>query len=79
MSKNINEILAKHYGGTYATIRFVELMHDNKGKIEKEKTGDEIAMDIIRRAGLKSKRGGGVDDGRGNGTDGETGTGSLRI
>lgn len=52
--KNINEIMAKRYGGSYVSVRYSELIENNKPDKE-EKTGDEIAADIIMRAGLKLK------------------------
>ena len=48
--KNINEILAKTYGGSYSNQRYVELINPKK---EDKRTGDEIAADIIKRAGLR--------------------------
>ena len=54
--KNINEILANHYGGGYMMERLEDLITEKKP--EKERTGDEIAEDIINRAGLTLKGGG---------------------
>ena len=52
--KNINDIVAKTFSGPYMTSRLYE-MNGNSVKTHVEKTGDEIAMEIIKRAGLKPK------------------------
>lgn len=50
--KLINDNLAKSVGGNVLRERYSELARVKK---EPEKTGDEIARDVIRRAGLKVK------------------------
>lgn len=52
---NINEILAKTYSGKYVTARYSELI--NSTSKTSEKSGDEIALDIVKRAGLKFAEG----------------------
>lgn len=69
--KNINEIMAKRYGGSYVSVRYSELIGNNKQDKDEEKTGDEIAIDIMMRAGLKSRQEGGGENGHSDGTDGE--------
>ncbi len=51
--KLINDNLAKRIGGSFIQARYSELTKRNN---EPEKSGDEIARDIIRRAGLKVKK-----------------------
>ena len=53
--KNINEIFAKTYGGTYMTQRYSEYFPEESHN--REMSGDEIAADIIKRAGLRMERG----------------------
>jgi hypothetical protein len=53
--KNINDILAERFGGNMMVNRLMDVMTDEKQ--ESEKSGDEIAADIIRRAGLEMKGG----------------------
>lgn len=48
--KNINACLAHTFSGTVMSQRFAELLDIRR---EPEKTGDEIAMEIIKNAGLK--------------------------
>ena len=48
----ISENVAKLVGGSYFKTRYAELCEQAK---EPEKSGDEIARDIIRRAKLKLK------------------------
>lgn len=51
--KFINEAIAQQFNGVYLQDRFIELIEpQNK---EPERTGDEIAADIIKRAGLKMR------------------------
>lgn len=52
--KNINGILATRYGGSYLTERLADILETPK---EPDKSGDEIAAEIIRRAGLKTEGG----------------------
>lgn len=52
--RNVNEILATKYGGKYLPERLADIMEEPK---EPERSGDEIAADIIRRAGLKTEGG----------------------
>ena len=60
--KNINEIVAKLYGGYQMNVRYHDLLPETKAKDnEDNRTGDEIALDIIKRAGLKVS-GGELDD-----------------
>lgn len=51
---NINAIMAQRYGGNYMAQRLSEIMNVPK---EPEKSGDEIAADVIRRAELKTEGG----------------------
>lgn len=51
---NINAILAHRYSGNYMSARLSEIMEVPK---EPDKSGDEIAADIIRRAELKTEGG----------------------
>ena len=44
----IGENTAKYVGGSYLTVRWCEL-----DKPREEEDGDEIAADVIRRAGLR--------------------------
>lgn len=46
--KCISETIANVYGGTYMENRLADLMDTTP-----EKTGDEIALEVITRAGLK--------------------------
>lgn len=48
----ISESVAKAFGGSYMTERFADLVNNEH---EEERTGDEIALDIITRAGLKTR------------------------
>jgi hypothetical protein len=49
--KCISESVANQLGGSYMQTRFADII---KGEVEQdERTGDEIAADIILRAGLK--------------------------
>lgn len=50
--KLMNENIAKLVGGSYYKMRYAEQCEQKK---EPEKSGDEIARDIIRRAKLKLK------------------------
>ena len=47
----MNENIAKHFGGNVYQDRYSDLINR---KVD-DRTGDEIAMDIINRAGLKVK------------------------
>lgn len=47
-AKNINEIMAHQFGGIYITDR----LHPQATAPQDNRTGDEIAEDIIKRAGL---------------------------
>lgn len=49
--KCMSESIATRYGGSYLQVRYAEIM-ERKEEAE-SKTGDEIAMDVISRAGLK--------------------------
>lgn len=51
--KLINDNLAKYVGGNTLRERYKELANVKK---EPEKSGDEIARDIIKRAGLRIKQ-----------------------
>lgn len=51
--KVISENTAKFVGGSYLTKYFVDLINHQ----EDERTGDEIAEEIIRKAGLTLKGG----------------------
>lgn len=48
--KIINDNLTKIYGGQYMKTRYADMVEP---KSQDTRTGDEIARDIIRRAGLK--------------------------
>ena len=48
--KCVSETLANYYGGAFLENRLADLMNTDA---EPEMTGDEIALDIITRAGLK--------------------------
>ena len=50
--KTINDNFTKRFGGASYKLRYIELVTAEK---EPEKSGDEIARDIIKRAGLKVK------------------------
>lgn len=50
--KLISENTAKFAGGSMMSTRFFEIL-DTKKKITEEKSGDEIVMDIVKRAGLE--------------------------
>ena len=50
--KALNDNFAKKFGGTYYQTRYIDAVTPAK---EPEKSGDEIARDIIKRAGLKVK------------------------
>lgn len=54
--KNINDILAEKFGGNMMRNRLMDILKEEKRE-DKQKTGDEIAADIISRAGLKMKGG----------------------
>lgn len=58
--KCLNDNLAKVIGGTSIKARYYDLLEAGSQK-ESEKTGDEIALEIIRKAGLKVK---GKEDGQ---------------
>ena len=58
--KCLNDNLAKVIGGTSIKARYYDLLEAGSQK-ESEKTGDEIAIEIIRKAGLKVK---GKEDGQ---------------
>lgn len=49
--KSISENLSRVCGGSYLNARLVDLIDDNK-PIDK-RTGDEVAADVIKAAGLK--------------------------
>lgn len=46
----LSESVAGYLGGSCLQVRFADLM---SGESQDERTGDEIALDIIERAGLK--------------------------
>ena len=48
--KMINDNLTKIYGGQYMKTRYADMVEPKK---QDTRTGDEIARDIIKRAGLK--------------------------
>ena len=50
--KALNDNFAKHFGGAFYQTRYVDVVNP---KEETDKSGDEIARDIIKRAGLKVK------------------------
>lgn len=50
--KALNDNFAKIFGGSYYQTRYIDAIKQEK---EPEKSGDEIARDIIKRAGLKVK------------------------
>ncbi len=50
--KLINDNLAKAVGGNVIKARYAELLDKKK---EDTRTGDEVARDVIKRAGLKLK------------------------
>lgn len=52
--KCLNDNLAKLIGGTVLKARYHDLLESGTKK-ESEKTGDEIALEIIKKAGLKVK------------------------
>lgn len=52
--KCLNDNVAKVFGGATLKMRYYDLLESGK-KTESEKTGDEIALEIIRKAGLKVK------------------------
>ena len=49
--KHINKIVATQFGGSYMENRYSDFAYPKREK-EDERSGDEIAADIIRRAGL---------------------------
>ena len=49
--KSISENLSRVGGGSYLNARFADLIDNNK-PIDK-RTGDEVAADVIKAAGLK--------------------------
>lgn len=49
----INQSIAKTLGGTYLEKRYSDLF---KAEREDERTGDEIALEVIRKAGLKVRQ-----------------------
>ena len=51
--KNINEIIANQFGGKYLSIGLKEALEPEK---ENTRTGDDIARDIIKRAGLSVQK-----------------------
>ncbi len=52
--KCLNDNLAKVIGGSSIKARYYDLLEAGSKK-ESEKTGDEIAIEIIKKAGLKVK------------------------
>lgn len=50
--KTLNSNFAKIFGGNYFNLRYADAVNPNE---ESDKSGDEIARDIIKRAGLKVK------------------------
>lgn len=50
--KALNGNFAKIFGGAFFNTRYVDVVNPNE---ESDKSGDEIARDIIKRAGLKVK------------------------
>lgn len=52
--KCLNDNLAKVIGGSSIKARYYDLLEAGSQK-ESEKTGDEIALEIIKKAGLKVK------------------------
>jgi len=52
--KCLNDNVAKVVGGSVLKARYYDLLEEGNKK-EIEKTGDEIALEIIRKAGLKVK------------------------
>ena len=58
--KNINEILARNFGGSYLSMRYDDMM-DEGAKGNEPESGDEIVLSVFRNAGLRSK--GGEPDG----------------
>ena len=48
----IGENVSKIAGGSYVAVRWADLLTK---KVEDERSGDEIAEDVIRRIGLKLK------------------------
>ena len=49
--KYVTESISKVFGGKYLYVSFVDLIDNNK-KQTVTKTGEEIAADVIKRAGL---------------------------
>ena len=49
----ISESVANALGGSYLQGRFADMF---KEKVEDERTGDEIALEVIKRAGLKTRQ-----------------------
>ena len=66
--RHINEAVSRIDGGAYMSKRYYDIINPTQ---EEELSGDEIAMDIIKRAGLRI---GGEPDGS-NDTGGKTDTG----
>lgn len=52
--KCLNDNVAKTLGGSTLKVRYYDLL-ESGNKQENEKTGDEIALEIIKKAGLKVK------------------------
>lgn len=50
--KCMSESLASNFGGAYLQERYADIF-EGREKDESPKTGDEIVLDIISRAGLK--------------------------
>lgn len=51
-AQNINTILANRYGGSYYQRSYAELAGLDRRKKEDKRTAEEIALDVIKRAGL---------------------------
>lgn len=48
--KYVTESISQAFGGKYLYVPFIDLIDNNKKQITK--TGEEIAADVIKRAGL---------------------------
>lgn len=52
--KSISESVAEHLGGSYLQERYVDLINGDTHK--DERSADEIALEVIKKAGLKIRR-----------------------
>lgn len=50
--RDITESVSQAFGGNYLSVSFFDLIDNNKKQTATTRTGEEIAADVIKKAGL---------------------------